>query len=366
MIESVEGAKRLRLIILDACRDNPFGKRIKRMIAVRGISPGLAKIEPPTTDTLIAYAAKAGSTAEDGSGVHSPFTTALLDNLVTPGLDIRIAFGRVRDEVMKMTHNRQEPFVYGSLGGKLVALVSDRKQAAPAPVLSNVADPVVRDFEFARDIGTKEAWESFMTAHPGAGYYYNLAKAARDKLGAAGSAQPAKPAPPAAIAMAPANDAAAKPEPSAIDRTDLAKLLQVHLKQVGCDPGELDGAWNEKTSHAMALFNKNAHTNFDVKVASLDALEAVKAHQDRVCPLECGKGQHADGDRCVADACKRGYIHNKDGECVRQAKTAERPAKRNEGGNDNGHILCDKYGCKKMPKNCTETGYGVNARVSCN
>ena len=58
IIESVEGANGFARI-LDACRNNPFGKRIKRMIAVRGISPGLGKIEPPTRDTLIAYAAKA-------------------------------------------------------------------------------------------------------------------------------------------------------------------------------------------------------------------------------------------------------------------------------------------------------------------
>ena len=62
-------------------------------------------------DTLIAYAAKAGSTAEDGDGQHSPFTNAILKNLTVPGLDIRLAFGRVRDEVMRATGSRQEPFV---------------------------------------------------------------------------------------------------------------------------------------------------------------------------------------------------------------------------------------------------------------
>ena len=120
------GAKRLRLIILDACRDNPFvahacsanaGPRCARS------SAGLGKVEPTSTDTLIAYAAKAGSTAEDGDGGHSPFTAALLKNLTVPGLDVRLAFGRVRDEVLKPTGNRQEPFVYGSLGGGNIALV---------------------------------------------------------------------------------------------------------------------------------------------------------------------------------------------------------------------------------------------------
>src|ERR1700693_4810694 len=75
LTESVDGAKKLRLIILDACRDNPFGRTMKkeRTAALRGVNPGLGAIEPSATNTLIAYAARAGSQAEDGEGDHSPF-----------------------------------------------------------------------------------------------------------------------------------------------------------------------------------------------------------------------------------------------------------------------------------------------------
>jgi uncharacterized caspase-like protein len=130
LVSSADGAKRLRLIILDACRDNPFVGIMKRerKTANRAVMAGLGKVEPTSTDTLIAYAAKAGSTADDGDGQHSPFTAAVLKNLTVPGLDVRLAFGRVRDEVLKSTANRQEPFVYGSLGGGNIALV-------PAPAL---------------------------------------------------------------------------------------------------------------------------------------------------------------------------------------------------------------------------------------
>ena len=99
----LEPAKRLRLIILDACRDNPFVKTVRRTSETRSIGRGLVRIEPPSSDTLIAYAAKERTTASDGDGKHSPFTTALLKNLTVPGLDLRIAFGRVRDDVMEMT-----------------------------------------------------------------------------------------------------------------------------------------------------------------------------------------------------------------------------------------------------------------------
>jgi uncharacterized caspase-like protein len=128
VIQILEPAKRLRLVVLDACRDNPFVRSMKRTIAGRSIERGLAKVDVLTSDTLIAFAAKAGSTASDGDGTNSPYTTALLKHLTIPGLDLRLAFGRVRNEVLKNTDNRQEPFVYGSLGGSEVSLVPTKAQ----------------------------------------------------------------------------------------------------------------------------------------------------------------------------------------------------------------------------------------------
>src|SRR5262249_38264402 len=116
-LQVIEPARQLRLLILDACRDNPFARSMKRTMASRALGRGLAGVEPGKPNTLIAYAAKGGSTADDGNGAHSPFTTSLLQHLTTPGLDIRRSLGLVRDEVMKATGDRQEPFVYGSLGG---------------------------------------------------------------------------------------------------------------------------------------------------------------------------------------------------------------------------------------------------------
>jgi invasion protein IalB len=131
VLRTVESASRLRLVILDACRDNPFGKA-HRPSKTRTVERGLARIEIETADTYVAYAAKAGSTAIDGDGEHSPFTAALLQHLATPGLDLRLAFGKVRDQVLKETSRKQEPFVYGSLGGEVVAIV---------PTEAHIADP---------------------------------------------------------------------------------------------------------------------------------------------------------------------------------------------------------------------------------
>jgi hypothetical protein len=180
LVSSADGARRLRLVILDACRDNPFvaTMRRERKVANRAVVAGLGKVEPTSTDTLIAYAARAGSTADDGDGLHSPFTSAVLKNLTVPGLDVRLAFGRVRDEVMKNTGNRQEPFVYGSLGGGNISLVP-----APAVPQEAPASDVKADYELVQKIGSKRAWEVFLGTHP-TGFYAELARAQIERLNA--------------------------------------------------------------------------------------------------------------------------------------------------------------------------------------
>ena len=176
---AIEPAKQLRLVILDACRDNPFAKNMKRTVASRAIGQGLAKIEPTSPNMLIAYSAKAGSTALDGDAKNSPFTMALAKHLTTPGLDVRRAFGFVRDEVLKTTSYRQEPFVYGSLGGDDVPLVPVKATASPA----NPQADIRRDYELAQQVGNKAALNAFLAQYPD-GFYAELARSQLAKLGA--------------------------------------------------------------------------------------------------------------------------------------------------------------------------------------
>jgi uncharacterized caspase-like protein len=119
VLNSAERAKRLRLIILDACRDNPFASQMKRTLTVasRSVSRGLVSIEPDA-GTLVVYAAKDGETALDGEGFNSPFAEAFVKNLQTPGLEVRRMFDFVRDDVMEATQRRQKPFSYGSISGR--------------------------------------------------------------------------------------------------------------------------------------------------------------------------------------------------------------------------------------------------------
>ena len=179
LLVAVEPARKLRLIILDACRDNPFSRTMKRTVASRAVGRGLAKVEPASPNTMIAFAAKAGFTASDGDGKNSPFAMALAKHLATPGLDLRKAFGFVRDDVLSATNNRQEPFIYGSLGGDDVALVPARPVVvAPAP---NPQADMRRDYELALQIGTRAIWISFLNTYS-SGFYADLAKGQIDKI----------------------------------------------------------------------------------------------------------------------------------------------------------------------------------------
>ncbi|WLB56691.1 caspase family protein [Bradyrhizobium sp. 521_C7_N1_3] len=192
---AIEPARQLRLVILDACRNNPFSEKMKRTVGSRSISRGLARIEPATANTLVAFAAKAGSTASDGNSKNSPYASALVKYIGTPGLDLRRVFGFVRDDVMKATGNRQEPYVYGTLGGDDVPLVPAKetakeptrepakeaaKEAAPSPTLRS---EIRRDYELALQVGNKDALNFFIVQYPD-GYYASLAKLQLAKIDA--------------------------------------------------------------------------------------------------------------------------------------------------------------------------------------
>lgn len=118
ILDRIKDARRLRMVILDACRDNPFLARMSR-VATRSIGRGLAPLDDGQLDPglLVAFAARAGQVAEDGSGSNSHFVQAMLKHMHEPGLELDLMFRRVRDDVQRSTARRQQPFTYGSLPG---------------------------------------------------------------------------------------------------------------------------------------------------------------------------------------------------------------------------------------------------------
>ena len=132
VMNSVGSAKKLKLILLDACRDNPFVPQMRHTaaptaaaqrstaggtITTRSIGRGLGEVKV-TGATLVVYAAKHGQVALDGEGGDSPFAVAVVQRLATPGVEINKLFRLVRDDVMEATGGRQEPYTYGSLPGR--------------------------------------------------------------------------------------------------------------------------------------------------------------------------------------------------------------------------------------------------------
>lgn len=198
LIWALQSVRRLRLILLDACRDNPFPSRVRSAGLRSQMRGGLGKIEDVSADTLVAYAAKAGSVSYDGDGANSPYATALLRHLTEPGVDIRIALGRVRDDVIGMTGGRQEPFIYGSLGGATISLVSTAPQKAAEPIALAPASPTPAQKPSASRPAQAPVAAAPATPPPAA--------PAPPKPVAT-----APPAPPPRVALAPANPPPAQP-----------------------------------------------------------------------------------------------------------------------------------------------------------
>jgi len=133
VMTAVNEAKKIKIVMLDACRDNPFAATMAKTgapdavaaatstaggtVATRSVGRGLAEVKVSGA-TLVVYAAKQGQVALDGEGGNSPFAVAVVQRLATPGVEINKIFRLVRDDVMEATAGRQEPFTYGSLPGK--------------------------------------------------------------------------------------------------------------------------------------------------------------------------------------------------------------------------------------------------------
>ena len=120
--------KGVRIVILDACRDNPLESNLKRSVSTtRGIpvTRGLARITR-TQGLLVAYATQPGQVAEDGSTRNSPFTSSLLRHIATPGLEVGPLFRRVASDVNKTTKGKQTPELSVSLLGEFYSPATDR------------------------------------------------------------------------------------------------------------------------------------------------------------------------------------------------------------------------------------------------
>ena len=152
VLAQMEGDKRVNLVFLDACRDNPLARSLARSMGTRSsaVGQGLASIQS-AVGTMIGYATQPDNVALDGSGRNSPFTTAMLKHLPTPGLDVSVIMRRVRADVVQATGQKQVPWDHSSLMGDVVLVpVAASPAAAAAPPPPAAPPPAPRQEMAAR------------------------------------------------------------------------------------------------------------------------------------------------------------------------------------------------------------------------
>lgn len=256
VLYALNRASKLKLVILDACRDNPFRNSMQKSGATRSVGRGLALVKPAGGHTLVAYAAKEGTLAIDGAGNNSPYAAALVKHIATPELDVRLLFGRVRDDVIKATGGKQEPFIYGSLPGKRLFLTSQPSQTAttsqPSPPRpTNQTDDTALAVELAYWNAIKESTDpaairSYIDKYPD-GQFIVLAKLKLKRT--LGEGAPAKEE--TQVAALPPQPAATEPVPAVPDLRPVTLGIQKQLARLNCRPGAIDGDWGPRSRNAL-------------------------------------------------------------------------------------------------------------------
>lgn len=345
VLRQISGARTLKMVVLDACRNNPFVVKMQRSGGNRSVNQGLGDIGTTQADTLISYAAAAGEVTPDGlTGQNSPFTAAFLTAISGPPMDVRRMLGQVRDQ-MRLTVPGAAPFVYSSLGGGEYVInprsAGSTPKPAPAPAQGTNNPSISLDFVRIDRGGTVADWDAFLiryeaqSTHP----LYAFALEKRAALQALLPAEP-EPAPPqstAATASAPTTSAPAvtpaflAPPPVAVPAflaapqvsagasrsgdqavqqtgqqalvapsvatvvvptlttNQAARSLQAALKQQGCYYGALDGALGRNSKKGLSEFSRQAGVPITLPNAP-DAVQIravvniVQAFPDARCP----------------------------------------------------------------------------------
>ncbi len=181
VLKQMDRSAKTKIIILDACRNNPFEAEMARsMGATRSaaLGRGLAEIRP-LGGSMISFATDPGAVAADGEGKNSPFTEALLKHIETPGLEVNVMMARVREDVYHATGERQRPWTNTSLIGEVYLTPQAEAPATPPPQAaapqSQPAASAPRPGSAATEI-EMEIWRSAERSGLAADYQYYLRK----------------------------------------------------------------------------------------------------------------------------------------------------------------------------------------------
>jgi uncharacterized caspase-like protein len=365
---ALSGARGVKLLVLDACRNNPLADRLSRTASRDvGIGRGLSRIEA-ARGMIIAYATQPNQVAEDGNGRNSPFTGALIKEIEQPGLEIATLFRRVAVNVDRVTGGKQFPELSISMSGEFYLNTRENDSQAwvrvrqssdaaelrefvrqyPQSFLSADAKTRIAALEAERATqelaqrGSREQAERLDrerrvreqaergkaeqegAARQAAEARISLEKSERDRI-ARDEAERAKvEVPTAMLTLPPDPPKALSPPVPGPSGVALVAEIKKELKRVGCYTGRIDDKWTTAdTKASVQKFILHASFTSSTVEPTENFLDAVRAKSDRVCPLECGAREVARNGRCVAKSCPNGLLLGSDGAC--EPRTAARP-----------------------------------------
>ena len=312
VMNSLGGVTTLKLVLLDACRDNPFLNSMKRLATKSVGSKGLAKVEASDSNTLIGYATAPGDVAQDGNGDNSPYAAALARHLVTPGLEIESALRAVAKDVREATGDAQTPFKTGSiyetvlLGPAIIDPVEE--PAKKSKQNQNLANQTPLPFDPCRDAA--QHWNEVKTSQN--------KDLVREHIELFGNC--------AFTSLAEHRIAALEEEDAKLalrgSETRVQKELQTELSRLNCEPGSLDGVWGKQSVTALNRFMSAYAEQLNGIDGSNFATVTSKARSiaPKACPRLCGAGQ-----RLVGGVCEQVK------QVQKPRRTAIRPAKKAAG-----------------------------------
>ncbi|GHF57477.1 caspase family protein [Seohaeicola zhoushanensis] len=297
VLRQISGAKALKMVVLDACRNNPFVVKMKRSSSGRSIGSGLGRIEFAGADTLIAYAAAAGEITPDGvTGANSPFTQAFLTALEGPPTDVRRLLGRVRDN-MRQSVPGAAPFVYTSLGGGEFVINPNSRADSPAPQAPGLS--ISEDFIQVDRSGSFQDWSDFLVRHEAESGHplYAFALEKREQLRAAAGVPPrptrVEPVEQTAALGTDETSLAPQRNPVAVapvmSDAEAARRLQLLLRDAGCYGGGIDGILGRGSRAALTRFASVAGVAMPAGAteggaALREAIGMVEDHPGAQCP----------------------------------------------------------------------------------
>ncbi|WP_095204247.1 caspase family protein [Mesorhizobium carmichaelinearum] len=320
VLSAMERSTKVNLIFLDACRDNPFAEKLSRSMGTRSgsVSRGLARLGSGV-GSLIAFATQPGNVAMDGAGRNSPFTSALVAHLGTPGQDIMRELIDVRRDVLAATDGKQVPWENSSLTGEVVLkpLPTEPKAVSAPTSQSTPPDNAVELAYWAtiKDSTDKSFFEAYLQQFPG-GVFAPLARLKIDAIdkrmeterqaahvpetgratNGTGNAKGTE------VASLEHRDPLVPSSAPGIDASELARATQRELLRIGCLWGWANGEWGAASRKALQAYADRQGVRLASLEPTAEILERLRAAGARVCPLTCDNGMRVQGDHCVPQA----------------------------------------------------------------